>query len=129
MIEIVTMGKKINVAIAGVGNCASALVQGIHYYNSNSSSKDSVGLTSFNLGGYEPSDINFVAAFDVAESKVGKDLSEAILSPPNNALQIVDVPPKGIKVQKGNVLDGAGRHFSEVVKQAQLCAVIVAFGA
>ena len=116
MIEIVTMGKKINVAIAGVGNCASALVQGIHYYNSNSLSKDSVGLTSFNLGGYEPSDINFVAAFDIAESKVGKDLSEAILSPPNNALQIIDVPAAGIKVQKGNVLDGAGRHFSEVVK-------------
>lgn len=68
------MGKKINVAIAGVGNCASALVQGIHYYNSKSSSKDSVGLTSFNLGGYEPSDINFVAAFDVAESKVEKPI-------------------------------------------------------
>jgi myo-inositol-1-phosphate synthase len=116
MIEIISMGKKINVAIAGVGNCASALVQGIHYYNSNSSSKDSVGLTSFNLGGYDPSDINFVAAFDIAESKVGKDLSDAILSPPNNALQIVDVPPTGIKVQKGKVLDGAGRHFSEVVK-------------
>ena len=81
MIEIVTMGKKINVAIAGVGNCASALLQGIHYYNSNSSSKDSIGLTSFNLGGYEPGDISFVAAFDIAESKVGKDLSEAIITP------------------------------------------------
>lgn len=116
MIVIVTMGKKINVAIAGVGNCASALLQGIHYYNSNSSSKASIGLTSFNLGGYEPGDINFVAAFDIAESKVGKDLSEAIISPPNNALRIINVPPTGIKVQKGNVLDGAGRHFSEVVK-------------
>ncbi|VFJ14995.1 inositol-3-phosphate synthase [Candidatus Nitrosocosmicus franklandus] len=110
------MGKKINVAIAGVGNCASALIQGIQYYNSNSSQKDSIGLTSFNLGGYEPGDINFVAAFDIAESKVGKDLSEAIFAPPNNALRIVDVPSFGIKVQKGGVLDGAGSHFSEVVK-------------
>jgi myo-inositol-1-phosphate synthase len=116
MIEIVIMGKKINVAIAGVGNCASALIQGIQYYNSDSSQKDSVGLTSLNLGGYEPSDINFVAAFDVAESKVGKDLSDAMFSHPNNALQIVDVPSFGIKVQKGEVLDGAGSHFSEVVK-------------
>lgn len=116
MIEIVIMGKKINVAIAGVGNCASALIQGIQYYNSNSSQNDSTGLTSFNLGGYEPNDINFVAAFDIADTKVGKDLSEAIFSHPNNALQIVDVPPFDIKVQKGNVLDGAGSHFSEVVK-------------
>jgi myo-inositol-1-phosphate synthase len=118
MIVIVTMGKKINVAIAGVGNCASALIQGIQYYdsNKNSSLNNSIGLTSFNLGGYEPGDINFVAAFDIADTKVGKDLSEAIISPPNNALQITDVPHKGIKVQKGNVLDGAGRHFSEIVK-------------
>ena len=104
MIEIVIMGKKINVAIAGVGNCASALIQGIQYYNSNSSQNDSTGLTSFNLGGYEPNDINFVAAFDIADTKVGKDLSEAIFSHPNNALQIVDVPTLDIKVQKGNVL-------------------------
>ena len=116
MIEIIIMGKKINVAIAGVGNCASALIQGIQYYNSSSSQKDSIGLTSLNLGGYEPSDINFVAAFDIAESKVGKDLSEAIFSHPNNALQIIDVPSFGIKVEKGNVLDGAGNHFSEIVK-------------
>lgn len=116
MIEIVIMGKKINVAIAGVGNCASALVQGIQYYNSSSSQKDSIGLTSYNLGGYEPSDINFVAAFDIADTKVGKDLSEAIFSHPNNALQITDVPSLDVKVQKGDVLDGAGNHFSEIVK-------------
>lgn len=125
MIEIVTMGKKINVAIAGVGNCASALIQGIQYYNSNSSQKDSIGLTSYNLGGYEPSDINFVAAFDIAETKVGKDLSEAIFSPPNNALQITDVPSFDVKVQKGNVFDGAGNHFSEIVKIADSIEVDV----
>lgn len=110
------MGKKINVAIAGVGNCASALIQGVQYYNFNSSEKDSIGLTSFNLGGYEPRDINFVAAFDIADTKVGKDLSEAIFALPNNALRIIDVPEAHVKVQKGNVLDGAGQHFSEVVK-------------
>jgi myo-inositol-1-phosphate synthase len=102
-----------------VGNCASALIQGIQYYNSNSSKQDAIGLTSLNLGGYEPSDINFVAAFDIAESKVGKDLSEAIFSSPNNALQIIDVPSLGIKVEKGDVLDGAGIHFSEVVKLSE----------
>lgn len=101
------MRKKINVAIAGIGNCASALVQGIQYYdsNKNSSPDSSIGLTSFNLCGYEPGDINFVAAFDIANTKVGKDLSEAILAHPNNALQITDVPHLGIKVRKGNVLD------------------------
>src|SRR4029079_16778291 len=116
MIEIVTMGKKINVAIAGVGNCASALIQGIHYYNSNSSSKDSVGLTSFNLGGYEPSDINFVAAFDIADTKVGKDLSESVFASPNNTIRVTNVPPFEVKVNKGNVLDGFGRRYLEKVK-------------
>lgn len=110
------MGKKINVAIAGVGNCASALIQGIQYYNSSSSDKDFVGLTAYNLGGYEPGDINFVAAFDIADTKVGKDLSEAIFASPNNALKIIDVPRFDVKVQKGDILDGAGKHFSEKVK-------------
>lgn len=110
------MGKKINVAIAGVGNCASALIQGIQYYSSNSSDKDVTGLTSFNLGGYEPGDINFVAAFDVVDTKVGKDLSEAIFASPNNAINVIDIPHFDVKVNKGNVLDGVGRHFSEMVK-------------
>lgn len=114
------MGKKINVAIVGVGNCASALIQGIEYYNSNSSSNDSTGLTSFDVGGYKPGDINFVAAFDIAETKVGKDLSEAIFAPPNNALKILDVPSFDVKVQKGGVLDGAGKHFSEIVKVSDI---------
>jgi myo-inositol-1-phosphate synthase len=142
------MKKKIKVAIAGVGNCASALIQGVQYYSSSglssdvyvnknnddikpAGSKDSsldsgnnagsyetdniIGLTSFNIGGYEPSDIEFVAAFDIADSKVGKDLSEAIFAPPNNAIKIMDVPSFDVKVQKGDVLDGAGRHFSERV--------------
>lgn len=136
------MRKKIKVAIAGVGNCASALIQGIEYYNSNgndssvnpdlqikesagqSSMKDTsnssstdnhIGLTSYNIGGYEPGDIEFVAAFDVADTKVGLDLSEAIFASPNNAIKIIDVPNFDVKVQKGDVLDGAGKHFSEKV--------------
>jgi len=138
------MKKKIKVAIAGVGNCASALIQGIQYYSSkpsdnllttkdngkgsfdnsylnsnnttNLSSENVIGLTSFNIGGYEPGDVEFVAAFDIADSKVGTDLSEAIFAPPNNAIKIIDVPSFDVKVQKGDVLDGAGRHFSEKVK-------------
>ncbi|HEY6536683.1 MAG TPA: inositol-3-phosphate synthase [Candidatus Nitrosocosmicus sp.] len=147
------MKKKIKVAIAGVGNCASALIQGIQYYSSNSStnedvvdknnikddknrynsrlnnsdmpssSNDSIGLASYNLGGYEPGDINFVAAFDVAESKVGKDLSDAIFSYPNNAIKIIDVPNFGVTVQKGEVMDGAGKHFSEKVKLSDISHV------
>lgn len=136
------MRKKIKVAIAGVGNCASALIQGIEYYNSNgndssvnpdlqikesagqssmkdtsnsSSTENHIGLTSYNIGGYEPGDIEFVAAFDVADTKVGLDLSEAIFASPNNAIKIIDVPDFDVKVQKGDVLDGAGKHFSEKV--------------
>jgi myo-inositol-1-phosphate synthase len=140
------MSKKIKVAIAGVGNCASALIQGIQYYNSNHSddivtnntnnknknienqdhssltdttnsiADDFIGLTSLNIGGYEPSDIEFVAAFDVADTKVGMDLSKAIFAPPNNAIKIMDVPSFDVKVQKGDVLDGVGKHYSEIVK-------------
>jgi myo-inositol-1-phosphate synthase len=142
------MRKKIKVAIAGVGNCASALIQGIQYYNSNHSSDivtnntnnnnnnknidnqnhssltdstnsttdDFIGLTSLNIGGYEPGDIEFVAAFDVVDTKVGMDLSKAIFAPPNNAIKIMDVPSFDVKVQKGDVLDGVGKHYSEIVK-------------
>ena len=70
-----------------------------------------IGLTSFNIGGYEPGDVEFVAAFDIADSKVGTDLSEAIFAPPNNAIKIIDVPSFDVKVQKGDVLDGAGNTF------------------
>ena len=87
------MRRKVKVAIAGVGNCASALVQGTRYYRDNSEAKkpekDWIGLTAYNLGGLEPSDIEFVAAFDVNALKVGKDLSEAIFAKPNNTIKII----------------------------------------
>ena len=82
----------------------------------NSTADDFIGLTSLNIGGYEPSDIEFVAAFDVADTKVGMDLSKAIFAPPNNAIKIMDVPSFDVKVQKGDVLDGVGKHYSEIVK-------------
>jgi myo-inositol-1-phosphate synthase len=107
------LGKKIKIAIAGVGNCASAIIQGSKYYSENP--KDTVGLTAYNIGGFEPGDIEVVAAFDVADTKVGKDVSEAIYAKPNNTITVAEVPKMGITVQKGPTLDGLGRHLSRVV--------------
>ena len=91
------MAKKIRVAIAGVGNCASALIQGIQHYRSGNE-KNSIGLTAYDLAGYTPNDIEFVAAFDVSDSKVGLDLSEEIFSPPNNDIKITDVNKLNVKL-------------------------------
>ena len=107
------MGKKIKIAIAGVGNCASAIIQGGKYYTQNT--HDTIGLTAYNIGGYEPGDIEVVAAFDVADTKVGKDVSEAIYARPNNTITVAEVPKMGVTVQKGPTLDGIGRHLSRVV--------------
>ncbi|HEU5488321.1 MAG TPA: inositol-3-phosphate synthase [Candidatus Nitrosotalea sp.] len=107
------MGKKIKIAIAGVGNCASAIIQGGKYYTQNT--HDTVGLTAYNIGGYEPGDIEVVAAFDVADTKVGKDVSEAIYAKPNNTITVAEVPRMGVTVQKGPTLDGIGRHLSRIV--------------
>jgi len=106
---------RIKVAIVGVGNCASALVQGVHYYRGKKGADDAIGLAAYNLGGFEPSDIEFVAAFDVHKEKVGKDLSEAIYQPPNNTVKITDVPKLGVKVQKGPTMDGIGKYLTGVV--------------
>ncbi|MEK6834574.1 MAG: inositol-3-phosphate synthase [Thermoproteota archaeon] len=111
------MGKKIRIAIAGVGNCASALIQGANYYSKNP--HDTVGLTAYNIGGYEPGDIEVVAAFDVADTKVGKDVSEAIYARPNNTVTVAEVPKMGVTVQKGPTFDGIGRHLSQIVTVAQ----------
>jgi myo-inositol-1-phosphate synthase len=107
--------KKVKVAIVGIGNCASAIVQGVHYYK-NKTDKNSIGLTAYNLGGVEPGDIEFVAAFDVDKEKVGKDLSEAIFLAPNNTNKLTDVPNLGVSVQKGSVLDGIGKYIEGTVK-------------
>ena len=124
------MGKKVKVAVAGVGNCASALIQGTRYYRdfpgAGNPEKDWIGLTAYNIGGIEPSDIEFVAAFDVADSKVGKDLSEAIFAKPNNTVRIVkEMDKMGVNVMKGEVHDGIGRHLSQKVKVSSAAAVNV----
>ena len=103
---------RVRVAVAGVGNCASALIQGLHYYSKKGPDE---GLTYWDVGGYTPKDIEFVAAFDVNAKKVGKDLSQAIMQPPNNTLKIADVPSMGVRVMKGPVLDGIGKYLKEVV--------------
>ncbi|HYA55722.1 MAG TPA: inositol-3-phosphate synthase [Nitrososphaerales archaeon] len=114
---------KIRVAIAGVGNCASALIQGIHYYSRKGPDE---GLTYWDLGGYTPRDIEFVSAFDVNSRKVGKDLSQAIYQAPNNTLKIVEVPTVGVKVKRGPLLDGIGKYLKGVVQVSNQPEVDVA---
>tara|TARA_Y200000002_G_scaffold347730_1_gene323123 strand:+ start:1049 stop:2125 length:1077 start_codon:yes stop_codon:yes gene_type:complete len=105
--------KQIRVAILGVGNCASSFVQGIEHY-SNSENED--GLISDVIGGYKVSDIEIVAAYDINISKVGKDLSEAIFSEPNNTIKFSEVPTTGIVVQPGVVKDGVGKFVKDVIE-------------
>lgn len=110
--------KKVRVAVIGVGNCASALVQGVEYYK-NAKPEDQVpGLMHVDLGGYHIRDIEFTAAFDVVASKVGKDLSEAIHAEPNNTVRFAEVPKTGIKVGRGMTHDGIGKYLSQVVEKA-----------
>lgn len=109
---------KVRVAIIGVGNCASSLVQGIFYYQ-NASDEDFVpGLMHVNLGGYHIRDIEFTAAFDVVDTKVGKDLSEAIFAYPNNTVKFADVPFLNVPVSRGMTHDGLGKYLSQIVKKA-----------
>src|SRR5215204_2277464 len=111
-------GKKIRVAIVGVGNCASSLVQGRYYYE-NAKPEDFVpGLMHVQLGDYHISDVEFVAAFDIDKEKVGKDLSEAIFSGQNNTFKFADVPAMGVNVDRGMTLDGLGKYLSEVIEKA-----------
>jgi myo-inositol-1-phosphate synthase len=110
--------KKIRVAIVGVGNCASSLVQGRYYYE-NAKDGDLVpGLMHVNLGGYHIRDIDFVAAFDVDKTKVGKDLSEAVFAGQNNTFKFSDVPHTGVTVDRGMTHDGLGKYLSEVIEKA-----------
>ena len=109
---------KINVAIIGVGNCASSLVQGIHKYREIPDDETIPGLMHPTIGGYEIGDINIVAAFDVDKNKVGKDLSEAIVAEPNNTIRFADVPETGVKVDRGMTHDGLGKYVSDVIIKA-----------
>jgi myo-inositol-1-phosphate synthase len=110
--------KKVKVALIGVGNCASALVQGVHFYRDAKDDDQVPGLMHVNLGGYHVRDIEFTAAFDVVKPKVGKDLSEAIYAFPNNTYRFADVPHMGIPVYRGMTHDGIGQYLSEIVEKA-----------
>jgi myo-inositol-1-phosphate synthase len=108
----------VRVAIIGVGNCASSLVQGVHYY-CNASEKDFIpGLMHARLGDYHVGDIEFSAAFDIDERKVGRDLSEAIAQPPNNTVRFAEVPHLGVPVQRGMTHDGLGTYLSQMITKA-----------
>ena len=117
---------KINVAIIGVGNCASSLVQGVTLYADASAADQIPGIMHPVLGGYSISDINFVAAFDIDRNKVGKDLSEAIYTEPNNTYRFADVPHLGVPVERGMTHDGLGKYLSQVIEKAPGSTVDVA---
>jgi myo-inositol-1-phosphate synthase len=110
--------EKIRVAIVGVGNCASALVQGLEFYKDAPLGEPVPGLMHVKLGPYHVSDVEIVAAFDVDGKKVGRDVSEAIVSEPNNTIRFADVPPLGVDVLRGPTLDGLGQYYREVVTES-----------
>ena len=110
--------RPVRVAVVGLGNCASALIQGIHKYHDADPDSFVPGLMHVDLGGYHVRDIEIVAAFDVDSRKVGRDVSEAIFSEPNNTVRFADVPHLGVKVQRGPTLDGLGTYLSQVIEEA-----------
>ena len=115
----------IRVAIVGVGNCASSLVQGVHYYRDAPVDQQVPGLMHVQFGDYHVRDVQFVAAFDVDAKKVGHDLSEAIGASQNNTIRICDVPPTGVMVQRGHTLDGLGKYYRETIDESDAPAVDV----
>jgi len=108
----------VRVAIVGVGNCASSLVQGVEYYKDADPASRVPGLMHVQFGPYHVSDVEFVAAFDVDAKKVGRDLAEAIGASENNTIKICDVPPVGVTVQRGPTLDGLGEYYRELITEA-----------
>jgi myo-inositol-1-phosphate synthase len=115
----------IRVAIVGVGNCASSLVQGVHFYRDADPAGKVPGLMHVKLGPYHVRDLEFVAAFDVDAKKVGFDLAEAIFASENNTIKISDVPPTGVVVQRGPTNDGLGYYYSQTIDESDSAAVDV----
>ena len=109
----------IRVAIVGVGNCASSLIQGVHYYRDAKPGERVPGLMHVKFGDYHVRDLEFVAAFDVDGKKVGLDLADAIGASENNTIKICDVPPTGITVQRGHTLDGLGKYYRETITESE----------
>ena len=108
----------VRVAIVGVGNCASSLVQGVEYYKGADTASRVPGLMHVRFGDYHVGDIEFVAAFDVDAKKVGRDLAEAIVASENNTIKICDVPPTGVTVQRGPTYDGLGEYYREIITES-----------
>ncbi len=108
----------VRVAIVGVGNCASSLVQGVEYYKDADPASRVPGLMHVQFGPYHVRDVEFVAAFDVDAKKVGRDIAEAIVASENNTIKICDVPPTGITVQRGPTMDGLGEYYQEIITES-----------
>src|SRR5690606_33487550 len=108
----------VRVAIVGVGNCATSLIQGVEYYKNADPNGSVPGLMHVQFGDYHVRDVEFVAAFDVDAKKVGFDLAEATQASENNTIKITDVPPTGVIVQRGPTLDGLGRYYRETIEEA-----------
>jgi len=117
---------KIRVAIAGVGNCSSSLVQGVEYYRNADPSESVPGLMHVNLGGYHVGTVEFVAAFDVDAAKVGTDLGKAIFSGQNNTIRFANVPELGVTVQRAPTFDGLGQYYRETIEESPAEPVDVA---
>ncbi|MDP3966923.1 MAG: inositol-3-phosphate synthase [Nocardioides sp.] len=115
----------VRVAIAGVGNCATSLIQGVEYYKDADPSGNVPGLMHVVFGEYHVRDVEFVAAFDVDDKKVGKDLSEAINASENNTIKICDVPTLGVEVQRGPTFDGLGKYYRQTIEESGADAVDV----
>ncbi|RAE55153.1 inositol-3-phosphate synthase, partial [Burkholderia multivorans] len=118
--------KKIRVAIAGLGNCASSLIQGVEYYRDAAPGTKVPGLMHVEFGDYHVGDIEFVAAFDVDGKKVGADIAEAITASENNTITLAEVPPTGVSVQRGPTLDGLGQYYRETIVESDSEPVDVA---
>src|SRR3989442_13071594 len=110
--------RKVRVAILGVGNCASSLVQGVEYYRDAKPGASIPGLMHVDLGGYHIRDIEFSAAFDIDKDKVGKDLADAIFAGHNNTVKFSDVPHLGVRVERGMTHDGLGKYLPEIITKA-----------
>ncbi len=110
---------KIRTAIVGVGNCASSLVQGVTYYNNADENEKVPGLMHVNFGGYHVNDVEFVAAFDVDDKKVGLDLADAIFASENNTIKFADVPQSGVTVQRGHTFDGLGDYYRKTITESK----------
>ncbi|MGO1183181.1 MAG: inositol-3-phosphate synthase [Micrococcaceae bacterium] len=116
----------IRVAIAGLGNCATSLIQGVEYYRTTSGDESVPGLMHVQFGDYHVSDLEFVAAFDVDAKKVGLDVAEALDASENNTIKISDVPATGVTVQRGPTLDGLGKYYRETIEESDAEPVDVA---